>query len=128
MNNQRSTGQSPQTKETQSMSDATSAYREYVDIVRPAESPRANINDLQLVTSTVRLWWLRTKHPLNVVLMRGFFDNVSDLRFRKEDRIEIVADCNGDGPATHGTLVVAAVNKSGGDVTVSLLSRYERAA
>jgi hypothetical protein len=83
------------------------------------------LNDLQLVASIVRLLWLRTKYPLSVVLQDGFFDNVSDLRLSAEDRIAVVAD-TGDGPATHALIVVDAVNKSGGDVRVSLLHSYER--
>lgn len=107
------------------MSEATD-YREYVDIIRPANAPRAELNDFQLVSSTVRLWWLRTRHPLSVVLQDEFFQNVADLRLKAEDRVEVVASYGGDGPAEHATLVVDSVNKSGGEIKMSPLVRYER--
>jgi hypothetical protein len=103
-------------------------YRDYFETIRPADPPRAGLNDLQLVSSTVRLLWLRTQFPIDVVMQPGFFDNVSDHRLKREDRIEIVANCNGDGPADHATIVVDHVNKSGGDVRVSLLHKYQRVA
>jgi hypothetical protein len=43
-----------------------------------------------------------------------------------DDRIEVAVD--GDGPAEHALIVVDAVNKSGGDVRVSLLQLYQRTA
>lgn len=120
------TTQSTQLKEIETMPQATSAYREYVDVIRPADAPRAELNDFQLVSSTVRLWWLRTRYPLDVVLQDGFYTNVADLRLRAEDRVEVVASNGGEGPAEHATLVVDSVNKSGGEIRVSLLHRYER--
>lgn len=68
---------------------AAADYREYVDIVRPANAPRAELNDFQLVSSSVRLWWLRTRHPLGVVLQNDFFQNVADLRLKAEDRVKL---------------------------------------
>ena len=113
-------------KEENKIMSAATDYREYVDIVRPANAPRAELNDFQLVSSTVRLWWLRTRHPLGVVLRDEFFENVTDLRLKAEDRVEVVASNGGDGPAEHATLVVDSVNKSGSDIKMSLLARYER--
>jgi hypothetical protein len=55
--------QSTQTKEIKSMSEATE-YREYVDVIRPADAPRGNINEIQLLAQTARVWWMRTKHSL----------------------------------------------------------------
>jgi hypothetical protein len=101
-------------------------FRDYFETIRPAAAPRAALNDLQLVSSTVRLLWLRTRHPLDVVMQPGYFNNVAELRLKKEDRIEVVADCNGEGRADHATIVVDHVNKHGGDVRVSVLQRFER--
>jgi hypothetical protein len=72
------------------------------------------------------LWWLRTRHRSVWLLQDEVFQNVSDLRLRA-DRVEVVASNGDDGPAEHATLVVDSVNKSGGEVKVSLLARYERA-
>jgi hypothetical protein len=109
------------------MSEANQ-YREYHDSIRPPDAPRAGINNLQLIASTVRLWALRTKHSLDDVLAPGFFDTVSDLRLRVEDRLECVTSLHGNAPATHSTLVVDKVNKSGGDVRVTLLHLFKRTA
>jgi hypothetical protein len=106
--------------------DHADEYRDYHSTLRGPPPPRAGLNDLQLVSSTVRLLWLRTHFSIDAILQPGFFDNVSDLRLRKEDRIEIVADCNGDGWADHATIVVDHVSKNGGDVRVSLLQKFER--
>jgi hypothetical protein len=62
----------------------------------------------------VGLFWLCTKRQLDDVMTPGFFDSVSDLRFRKEDQIEVVASIDSDGPAPHATM---AVNKSGGQIS-----------
>ena len=85
--------------ETNQTPDA--AYKEYVDVVRPPDPPRAELHDFQLVASTVRLWWMKTRHPLSVVLQDGFLDSVTDLRLRKEDRVEVVANSGTDAPAEH---------------------------
>jgi hypothetical protein len=116
-----------QTQPKASPVNETDAYREYHAAVRPAEVPAAAFDDFQLVASTVRLWWLRTKWPLDAVLQDSFYANVADLRLRAEDRIEVVAGDRNSGPAEHALIVVNHVDKSGGDVRVSLLARYERA-
>src|SRR5205823_13021835 len=110
---------------SENLSPDAVAYKEYVDAVRPPNPPRAELRDFQLVASTVRLWWLRTRHPLAVVLQDGFLDSVTDLRLRKEDRVEVVANSGGDGPAEHATLVVTEADKHG-KAKVSLLHLYKR--
>jgi hypothetical protein len=106
------------------MSEAE-AYREYVDIVRPPEAPRAQFDNFHLVASTCRIFYLRTEHPLEAILSPGYFDSVADLRLRLDDQIHTVAGI-GNGPATHALIAVDHVNKSGGDVKVTLLAKYER--
>lgn len=108
------------------MTQANADYREYVDIVRPPVAPAANLNDIHAVASTVRLFWLRTKFPFREVLQPSFYRDVVDLRLQAEDVIQVVAG-DGNGPAEHGLIVVDSVNKSGGDIRVSLLAKYVRA-
>jgi hypothetical protein len=103
---------------------AEAQFREYHESIRPPAAPRANFDDFHLVASTVRLWFHKTRHGLGDVLTPGYFENVADLRFRLDDRIEIVA---GNWPAQHGLCVVDHVSKNGGDVQVTLLSLYVRA-
>ena len=108
------------------MAEATSVFREYFDVIRPVEDPRAAITDIELMSATypLRIFTMRSVHPLETVLAPGYFDDLADVRLRRQDRIELVADFNGTG--THATLVVDHVNKSGGEPKVSLLARYER--
>jgi hypothetical protein len=107
------------------MSEAD-AYREYVDVVRPADPPRATFADIELLAATypLRIFTMRSIHPLETVLTPGYFDDLADVRLRKEDRIELVANWAGVGQ--HATLVVDGVNKVGGEAKVALLHRYER--
>jgi hypothetical protein len=101
-------------------------YRDYFDSVRPPAKPAAHVSDLDLIaaTSVMRIWSMKTKHPLDAVLGDGFFDDVADLRLRSNDRIELICDTDAD-VAIHGTLVVDSADKHG-HATVSLLHRYER--
>jgi hypothetical protein len=115
------------TTQSATASSAPSPFREYADAPHTGSQPRGELNSFQFVSSNVRLFWHRTKHPLEAILRAGYFDDVADLRLRKEDRIEVVAG-DGSSPATHATIVVDSVKPSGGDVVVSLLQRYERAA
>jgi hypothetical protein len=101
--------------------------REYTDVVAAAaEPPRANINDIELLSQTIaiRIWAFRSNHGLATVLSDGFFDGLRDVRLRKNDRIEVVASW--DQPiAEHGTLVVDRIDGAG-NATVSLMLLYER--
>ena len=127
------------------MDEAVAQFKEYHSSVRPAEAvrdnldpfrdyeapkaqevPRAVFADIELLSATypLRIFTMRSVYPIETVIAPGYFDNLSDCRLRRQDRIELVADFHGEG--THATLVVDEVNKSGGDVRVSLLCRYER--
>jgi hypothetical protein len=110
------------------MTEAVSEYREYVDVVRPASPPRARFADIELLAATypLRIFTMRSIHSIETVLADGYFSDLADVRLRRLDRIELVADFHGEG--TFATLCVDSVNKSGGEVRVSLLHRYERAA
>jgi hypothetical protein len=57
---------------------------------KPVETPRGNINEIELLaqTFTLRIWSMKIKHPLSAVLT-GYFDGMIDLCLRKEDRIEV---------------------------------------
>jgi hypothetical protein len=68
---------------------------------------------------------MRTKHALDAVLSDGYFHDITDVLFRKEDRIEIVANFGADR-GEHATLVVDAVDKATGRPKVSLLHDYRR--
>jgi hypothetical protein len=100
-----------------------SPFREYAEDIRMVP-PRALLNDLHVVSSTIRYFWLKTLHDLESVLRPGYFNSIADLRLRPDDLIQVVA---GNSPAQHALIVVDDANKSGGDVVVSLLQRYERA-
>jgi hypothetical protein len=113
-------------QETKTMSEAVSEYREYVDVVRPAEPPRASIKDIELLSQTIaiRIWAFRSKHDLATVLRPDFFDDLRDVHLKRCDRIEVVASW--DQPqAEHATLCVDRIDGTG-KATVSLLQRYER--
>ena len=102
------------------------AFREYTDVMAPAKAPRAIFSEIELLaqTFTLRIFAMRTKHSLETVLSDGYFNDITDVIFRKEDRIEIVA--NFDGVGEHALLVVDAVEKATGRPKVSLLHKYER--
>jgi hypothetical protein len=119
--------QTIQTKE-KTLAQATSEFREYVDAMRPPDPPRAAFADIELLAATypLRIFTMRSIHPLETVLSAGYFDDLADVRLRKEDRIELVANFHAIGD--HATLVVDYVNKSGGEAKVSILRHYERAA
>jgi hypothetical protein len=115
-----------QPKETKPMSE-TDCYREYVDVIRPPEPPRANVGDIELLSQTIaiRIWAFRTKHDLTTVLRQDFFDDLRDVHLKRCDRIEVVASW--DAPlAEHATLCVDRVD-SIGKATVSLMQRFARA-
>jgi hypothetical protein len=113
------------TKEETTMTQVDQ-YREYVDVVRPPDPPRAGIQDIELLSQTVaiRIWAMRSNHSLAEVLADGFFEELRDVRLRKEDRIEVVASW-GQPVAEHATLVVDEADKYG-LATVSLLHLYQR--
>jgi hypothetical protein len=102
------------------------AFREYTDVMAPAKGARATIGEIELLaqTFTLRIFVMRTKCSLDTVLSDGYFNDITDVHFRKEDRIEIVA--NFDGVGEHALLVVDAVDKATGRPKVSLLQKYER--
>jgi hypothetical protein len=113
-------------QESKSMSEVASEYREYVDVIRPAEPPRANVGDIELLSQTIaiRIWAFRSNHSLKTVLSDGFFDGLRDVNLKRNDRIEVVASW--DQPmAQHATLVVDQVDGTG-NATVSLMLLYER--
>jgi hypothetical protein len=72
-------------------------------------------------TYPMRIFGMRSSHPLDTVLTPGYFDDLADVRLHAQDRIEVVADFYGIG--THATLVVDSVTKHGGEPKVSLLAR-----
>jgi len=133
----------PSTQEIKSMADEAN-FAEYLNVVRPdaprdnldpfreyeapkaQEAPRARFADIELLAATypLRIFTMRSIYPLETVLTPGYFDELADVRLRRQDRIELVADFHSVG--THATLVVDEVNKHGGDVRVSLLCKYER--
>ena len=115
--------QSTQPKETIPMSEAH-AYREYVDVIRPAETPRGNINEIQLLSQTARVWWMRSKNPLAAILADEYWTTMTDVRLLKEDTIQLVSSYGADR-AEHSVLVVDEADKHG-KASVSLLHRYER--
>jgi hypothetical protein len=110
--------------EEQSMIEAADPYREFPGIAKPAGPPRARFADIELLAATypLRIFTMRSIHAIATVLSPGYFDELADVRLRKEDRIELVADFHGVGQ--HATLVVDDVKL--GKATVSLLCRYER--
>jgi hypothetical protein len=65
-----------------------SPFREYE--APKIETPCGNANEVDLIaaTSAMRIWSMKTRHPLDAVLTRGFFDGMIDLRLRRDDRIE----------------------------------------
>ena len=81
--------------------------------IRPADAPRGNINEIQLLAQTARVWWMRTKHFLSTVLADGYFDTL------KEDTISLVASYGADR-AEHAVLIVDEADKHG-KAKVSLL-------
>ena len=119
---------STQPRETKSLSEALSEYREYVDVIRPPEIPRASVRDIELLSQTIaiRIWAMRTKHDLATVLGGGFFDDVKLVGLKKEDRIEVVASW-GQPKAEHATLVVDRVGVTG-IPAVSMMLHYKRDA
>jgi hypothetical protein len=86
--------------------------------------PLANINEIQLLAQTARVWWMRAKHPLAAVLAEGYFDTLTDVRLLKEDTISLVASY-GANRAEHAVLIVDEADKHG-KAKVSLLHRFER--
>ena len=106
------------------MNEATSTYREYVDVVRLPEQPRGSINEIQMVSQTTRQWWMRTKHPLTAVLADDYWETMKDIRLQREDTITLVASF-GAHRAEHAILIVDESDKHG-KASVSLLHRYAR--
>lgn len=99
-------------------------YREYVDIVRPPETPRGNINEIQLLSQTARVWWMRSKHSLAVILDDAYWTTMTDVRLLKEDTITLVSSYGADR-AEHSVLVVTNADKHG-LAKVSVLTVYQR--
>jgi hypothetical protein len=107
------------------MSEPLSPFREYEPTKAP-EVPRGNIREIELLaqTFTLRIFAMRTRYPLSAVLTDGFFDGMTDVRLRKEDRIELVASFGAER-GEHATLIVDDVDKHG-KAAVSLLQLYKR--
>jgi hypothetical protein len=103
-------------------------YREFVDedAVTTPEPIRGDLNSIQLLTSTARVWWLRTHHPLAAVLADSFWETMKDVRLQKEDVIQTVSSFGSD-QAEHSVLCVHTADKHG-LATVRVLHRYLRAA
>jgi hypothetical protein len=110
------------------MSEETSQYREYVDVIRPPDPPRARTRDIELLSQTIaiRIWAFRTTYDLATVLRPDFFNDLRDVHLKKNDRIEVIASWDED-EAEHATLCVDRVSGTGLP-TVNLMMRYERAA
>jgi hypothetical protein len=103
---------------------ASDPFREYESVVKPVE-PRAAFADIELMaaTFTIRVFAMRSKFDLAAVLSPGYFDDVTDIRFRRHDRIELVADW--DGAGEHALLAVESVDKHGVPKLL-LLQKYRR--
>lgn len=102
-------------------------FLEYVDVIKAAEPPRANINDIELLSQTIaiRIWAFRSRHDLATVLGDGFFEGLRDVRLRRNDRIEVIASW--DQPlCEHAVLCVDQIDAATGNAKVSLMHRYER--
>jgi hypothetical protein len=123
--------QSTPSKEAPSMSQAQAApdpFREFVDedTVTSPEAPTGDIDSLQLISSTARIWFMRTKHPLSAVLANSYWESLKDCRVMKEDVVQLVSSYGSD-QAEHSVLVVHSSDKHG-LATVRVLHRYLRAA
>jgi hypothetical protein len=105
------------------MKEALSPFRDY-EAPKPIEATRGSVSDCDLIAATtaIRIWSMKTHHPLEAVLAEGFFKNMCDLRFRRDDRIELLCDCDADR-SSHATLLVEAADKHG-HAAVSLLHLY----
>jgi hypothetical protein len=132
----------PSTQELKSMADEAVAifkeyhasvrpdpFRDFPDATKPPDPPRARTRDIELLSQTIaiRVWAFRTTHDLATVLRPDFFGDLRDVHMKKNDRIETIASWD-EPEAEHATLCVDHVSKSGGDIRVSLLCKYERAA
>jgi hypothetical protein len=73
---------------------------------------------------TARVWWMRSKNPLGVILADEYWTTMTDVRLLKEDTITLVSSYGADR-AEHSVLVVTDATKHG-LAKVSLLQRYER--
>jgi hypothetical protein len=106
------------------MSEIDHQYREYIDCVRPPAPPRGNKNEIQLLSQTARVWWMRSKHPLAAILLDEYWTTMRDVRLTKEDTINLVSSFGAER-ADHSILVVDEADKHG-LATVSLLHLYQR--
>ena len=77
-------------KEAKPMSQADS-YREYVDVIRPPDAPRGNINEIQLLVQTARIWWMRTKNPLAAALADGYWETMTEVVEGRHKSVETLA-------------------------------------
>jgi hypothetical protein len=114
----------PIEQKEKTLAQATSEYSEYVDIIRPPETPRGNINEIQLLSQTARVWWMRSKNPLAVIMADEYWTTMTDVRLLKEDTIQLVSSYGADR-AEHAILIVDEADKHG-LARVSLLHRYDR--
>lgn len=107
--------------------DNLDPFRDYEASQAP-EIPRARFADIELLSATypMRIFTMRSAFSIETVITPGYFDELADCHLRRLDRIELLADFHGIG--NFATLVVDEVNARGGEVKVSLLCRYERAA
>jgi hypothetical protein len=55
---------------------------------------------------------MKTKHSLSAVLSDGYFDGMFDFRFRRDDRVELISNCDADR-SDHATLLVEEADKHG---------------
>ena len=65
---------------------------------RARGTAKGNANEVDLIaaTSAMRIWSMKTRHPLEAVLNKGFFDGMVDLRFKRDDRIDLISNCYAD--------------------------------
>jgi hypothetical protein len=101
------------------------AYAEYIDVIRPPDAPRGNINEVQLLSQTARVWWMRTKNSLDQVLADDYWSTMTDVRLLREDTISLVSSYGAEKGADHSVLVVTESDKHG-RIKVALLHRYVR--
>jgi hypothetical protein len=118
------------TKETQTpMTQAApqDPFRDYQDdTAQPPAAPTGDINEIQLLTSTARVWWMRTRNPLSAVLADEYWTTMTDVRLQAEDVIQLVSSFGTDR-AEHSVLAVDSADRHG-KATVRVLHRYLRSA
>jgi hypothetical protein len=97
---------------------------DYFESVHPPETPRGNISEIQLLSQTARVWWMRSKNPLADILADEYWTTMTDVRLLKEDTIQLVSSYGADR-AEHSILIVDDADKHG-LAKVAVLTVYQR--